>query len=160
MGLNIDSQAVLRAIADHPDTFSAVRGDIDEFARKILAKQIKHKTTDLGGARLIQDSVGMEALATILDGFAANETSALLKKLDPHNGLVKDSNPLPMRAAIDALIQGRAEPTQKQAKTPKTPAKRPTPKAPAKPKIGDILESKVHAGDAPVKKSRGKKASS
>lgn len=157
MGLSIDSHAVLRAIADHPNAFSAVRGEIDEFARKILAKQIKHKTTDLGCARLIQSSTGAGAFATILDGFAPNETAALLKKLDPNNGLVKDGDLLSMRAAIDALIDARAEPTQKAEKPPKTSGKKMTPKVPGKPKIGDILESKVHAGDASPKKTRAKK---
>ena len=157
MGLSIDSLSILRAVADHPNAFPGVRGEIDEFARKILAKQIKHKTTDLGVARLIQNSTGAGAFATILDGFAANETSAFLKKLDSNNGLVRDGDALSMRAAINALIEGRAETTQKAEKVPKTTGKK-TPKAPVKPKIGDILESKVHAGDPSPKKTRAKRA--
>ena len=157
MGLSIDSRVVLRAIADHPDAFPAVRGEIDEFARKILAKQIKHKTTDLKVARLIQRSTGAEALTTILDGFATNEIGALLKKLDPNNGLVRDGEPLPMRAALEALFGGQAEPTEKAERPPKAPGKKVTSKAPPKPKIGDLLESKVHAGDISPKKARAKK---
>ena len=154
MALSIDSRAVLRAIADHLDAFPAIQGDLDEFARKALIKQIKHKETGLPLARTIRGATGDKTIATILDGLTPNEMGAILKKFDPDSPLLKAADVKSTRVAIDDLLSGRAEPSPKAAKVTAT-RKTPTPRKP-KPKIGDLLESKVHAGTPRKKVPAGK----
>ena len=72
MALSIDSRAVFHAIADHPDAFPAVQTDIDEFARKVLIKQIKHKGTDLEVGKALRAAIGEKTFSTVLDALSAN----------------------------------------------------------------------------------------
>ena len=157
MALKLDSNAVLRAIADNPDAFPALGKDVDAFAQKVLSKQIKDKSVDLALAKHIRHATGESAMATILDGLAPNEVIAILKKLDPHNPIAASNDPRAIRAIVDDLLAGHAAPMAKQEKPVKLAApKKPSVKAPPKPKIGDVMDSKVHAGTA--KRSRAKAA--
>ena len=155
MALTIDSRAVFRAIAEHPEAFPAIQADMDEIARKLLGKQLKAKATDVALLRIVHKCVGDANMSTMLDGFAATELSGLAKKIDPHGPHVgATSDPRGVRSHIVDLATGRVMPSPKPEKTVKatTPkARKATP-----PKIGGILESKVHGG-VKAKASRSKK---
>ena len=92
MSLSIDAATVLRAFADHSGAFPAIQADIGEFARKALIKQIKHKTFSLPVATKTRECLGEKTLRTAIDGLSPSEATALLKKLDPHNPLAKESD--------------------------------------------------------------------
>ena len=157
MALTIDSATVLRAIAEHPDAFPAVKADLDEVARKLLIKQLKAKTTNAPLLQRILKATNADTVKTILDGFSANDLSGLVKKIDPHSAFVKATSDLqPVRLHILGIADGRLalaalpEKPVKTAKAPKGAAK------PDMPKIGVILESKVHSGKP--KTTRAKKS--
>ena len=149
MSLSIDSKAVLRAVADNPDAFPAVQADIDEFARKMLGKQLKAKSTDTQLFKRIYSLAGERNMATIFDGYAASDFVALVKKIDPHSSFIKDAGELrQIRNHVIDLATDRATPVGKSEKVPKSkPAAKSPPKV-QQPKIGGVLESKVHSGRA------------
>ena len=154
MALSIDSHAVLRAIADNPDAFPAVQTDLDGLARKMLGKQLKAKSTDAVLFKKIYDLTGETNMSSILDNYAANDLVALLRKIDPHCPHAKTGgNPKDARSHIADLAAERVQPSAKperviKARTPKAPK-------PERPKIGGVLESKVHSGK--TRTSRTKK---
>lgn len=149
MALTIDSAEVLRAFADHPDAFPAIRADIGEFARKLLLKQVKAKTTDLAGLRLMQRFAGETNLKTILDELSVTELAGLIKRIDPHSPLAKKADDaVAARRHVIALGAGAVEPAampEKVAKPKPRPRKTTTPAASTS-KIGVLLESEVHSG--------------
>jgi hypothetical protein len=152
MALTIDSHQVLRLLADHPEAFPAIQADLGDLVGKLLIKQIK-KTPDLALFVEIYGITGAATMSTILDGFSTNDLSALLKKIDPYFSLAQPSSDLKaVRAHITNLATARATPAAKPEKAPKN-AKAPKAVKAAPPKIGGLLESKVHSGrKAPVKK--------
>ncbi len=155
MALIIDSHAVLRALADHPEAFPAVGPDLDELARKLLGKQLKSKTTDAILFKEIYSAVGASTISTILDGFQANDLTGLVKKIDPHSAHAKAATDLgAVRSHIAGLANGSIQASVKPEKGAK-PQKATKTAKDAAPKIGGILESKVHSGGkakAPVRK--------
>lgn len=154
MALSIDSAAVLRAIADHPDAFPAIRLDLDDHARKLLGKQLKAKSTDFGLLCRIYDVVGETNMASVLDSYAANELAALVKKIDPHSPHVTVAgDPKAVRAHIAAVATGRAVLSAKPEKAARARKSRPAAAAPAT-KIGGVLESKVHSGTTRAGRAR------
>ena len=170
MALGLDGSALLRAIADHPDAFPAIKPDIVEFARKALVKQIKDKATTLDLFRRIAAASGEGTLTIVLDGFSGSEIAGLAKKVDPHGAHAKaKGDEAAARAHLLEIAKGRAQPAEKAAKPEKAPKleKAPSPKADKSPartpasKIGTVLESKVHSGvkpkASPPKNARAKK---
>jgi hypothetical protein len=153
MALTIDSAAVLRAVADHPDTFPAVKADLDEIARKLLIKQLKARGTNAGLLRRICTVTREDNLKTILDGFTAADLTGLLKRVDPHGPVATGAeDPGLARRHIIGIANGGIEPSttpRAPKKATKVPAKR------EKAQIGTVLESKVHGGQP--KSDRGKK---
>ena len=147
MALSIDSQTVLRTFADHPQLYPAIQGDLADFARKALVKQLKSKSTTAALLRQIHDAVSFETLAVVIDGMSAAEIVALAKKVDLYSDHAKSgSDTHAARAHLHAIAAGRAEPAVKpeKATTAKTPKARTTPPS----KIGAVLGSKVHSGAA------------
>ncbi len=150
MALGIDGSALLRAIADHPDAFPAIKADVAEFARKALIKQIKDKATTLDLYRRITAASGEHALTIVLDSFTGIEIAGLAKKIDPHGPHAKaKGDEATARAHVLDIAKGRAQPADKTVKPEKAPKAKPertAAKAPSK--IGTVLESKVHSGAA------------
>ena len=150
MALGIDGSALLRAMANHPDAFPAIKAEIVEFARKALVKQIKDKATTLDVFRRITAASGGDTLTIVLDGFTGSEIAGLAKKIDPHGPYAKAiGDEAAARAHVLELAKGRAQPAEKAAKPEKVSK---PPRAPAKvppSKIGTVLESKVHGGAKP-----------
>ena len=145
MALTIDSHAVLRALADHPEAFPAIQTDLGDLAGKLLIKQIK-KTTDAALFAKLYGVTGATTMSTVLDGFSANDLSALVKKIDPHGSYAGPSSDLKaVRSHIAELATGRVQPAAKAEKPLKAPKAPKVAKA-APPKIGGILASKVHSG--------------
>lgn len=157
MALTIDSAVVLRAMADHPDAFPALKADLDETARKLLVKQLKAKMTDASLLHRLFAVTSRDTMLTILDGFSANDLVGLVKKIDPHGPFAKAGCDLhAARVHVAGIGEGRLQPSTEPEKPVKAPRK--APKAAAAPetsKIGVILDSKVHSGKPRV--SRAKK---
>lgn len=154
MALSIDSGAVLRAITENPNAFPAVQADLDEFARKMLGKQIKAKTTDAALFKEIYRVTGATNMSTVLDGYAANELAALIKKIDPYSPYAKSGGDLQeARAHIAAVATGSKPFSAKPEKAQKVPTPKP-PKREPLPKIGGVLESKVHSGKSRPSRSK------
>lgn len=146
MALTIDSKTVLRAITDHPDTFPAVQVDLDEIARKMLSKQLKAKSTNRDLFQKIYNLAGEKNIATILDACSSNELMALLKKIDPYSPLVKGVGDIAqVRTHFADVATGRVQTSVKAEKVVKTSTKKISPRV-EQPKIGTVLESKVHSG--------------
>ena len=166
MALGIDGLALLRAIADHPDSFPAIKPDLAEFARKALVKQIKDKATTLDLFRQITVAAGESTLTIVLDGFAGGEIAGLAKKIDPHGPHAKaGGDEAAARAHLVEIAKGRLQPAEKAAKPEKVSKAKPDKSAGKAPrsKIGTVLESKVHSGVRPrassPKSAGAKKAS-
>ncbi len=155
MPAGLDSGAVLRAFADHPDAFPALRGDVAEFARKSMVKQLKDKALTLDGLRLIHRAGGGEMLSAVLDSWEATELAGLAKKADGHGPYARagDDAAAARRHLLD-LAAGRIGPSGKAEKV-KAEKETRAAKAP-KSKIGAVLQSKVHSGVA--RPSRTKRA--
>ncbi len=162
MPAGLDSGAVLRALADHPDAFPALRGDIAEFARKAMVKQLKDKALTLEALRRLTRACGEEAVATVLDGWEASDLAGLAKKADAHGpharagGDKSAGETAAARRHLLDLAAMRAEPSakvEKAAKEPKAPKPVKEPKD-ARSKIGGVLQSKVHSGAARPSRAR------
>jgi hypothetical protein len=148
MALSINSHAVLRSFAEHPELFPAIQPDLAEITRKLLLKQLKAKVTDAILLKKLFEVTGGDALPIIFDSMSESEIAGLIKKIDPHSPFAKvGDDPIAARAHIDTLASGRAEPSTKPVKAPATKKPRATAKAPTS-KIGEILGSKVHSGTA------------
>ena len=158
MPAGLDSGAVLRALADHPDAFPALRADVAEFARKAMVKQLKDKALTLDGLRRLARAGSEEAVATVFDDWSAAELAGLAKKVDVH-GAKAIGDEAAMRRHLVDLAGGRVEPSARAAKVEKAikaPPSAASSSAASKPKIGGVLQSKVHSGAA--RPSRAKKA--
>ncbi len=154
MALSIDSHAVLRAIADHPDAFPAIQPDLDDLARKMLGKQLKAKSTDAALLAKIYRITGESNFSKFLDSYQANDLAALVKKIDPFSPHAKAGGELKeARAHIIDIAGERKLAADKPEKPVKAKATKSAPKA-EPPKTGGVLESKVHSGKKPSPRSR------
>jgi hypothetical protein len=119
MPIDIDGIAVLRAIALAPKHFPDAAPEINNFARKYLAGQLKPAKMSLERLRDVCRAIGGEAFVLILDGLADSASSALLKKLDKENPELKAASPVWCRKRLADLASGAAGPAEKPPKTPK-----------------------------------------
>ena len=132
MAIDIDGLAVLQAIAKLPQLFEDASSEINNFARKYLAGQLKPATINLERLRDIYRAIGGEAFVLILDGLADSASAALLKKLDKENPELKTASPLWCRKRLGELASGAAGPAEKPSKlVPKALKKESKTKKPA-----------------------------
>lgn len=129
MAIDIDGYAVLGAIAQKPDVFPAIKGEVSKVARMLVVKQLKERTMSLAGLRNVGETVGFESFDLILDLMTDPEVKSLLGKVDKLNVEAKAAAPQSQRKHVSDLAHKRAEPAAKQSK----PAKPKEPKA-TKPK--------------------------
>ncbi|MFZ3328366.1 MAG: hypothetical protein WA231_21880 [Methylocella sp.] len=128
MPIDIDGIAVLRAITLAPKLFPDAAPEINNFARKYLAGQLKPATMSLERLRDIYRAIGGEAFVLILDGQADSASAALLKKLDKENPELKAASPGWCRKRLAELASGASEPARKP---PVAPKREPKGKSPA-----------------------------
>ena len=145
MALTIDGGAVLVAFATDADLYPTIQGDLVEFARKMLLKQLKSPSIEVESFRKIWQSAGTDNMTIMLDGMSPSELSSLMKKIDPYSSHVKAAEAQATRSHIADLVSGHAAPSlrsERQAGRNRTgaPAKKPVSK------IGEVLGSKVHRG--------------
>ncbi len=157
MPLAIDTGTVLRAMADHADAFPAVQGEIAEFARKALIKQVKAKDLGLGALRALCAAIHEANFRMFLDDLQPGDLNGVAKRLDPHNAVLKSGSDQDIRNSLVALASGNAEPQPATEKPVKTMRSKPA--DPNASKMGEVLGSKVHSGRAKGAKS-GKTGSS
>jgi hypothetical protein len=119
MAIDIDGLAVLQAIAKIPQIFEDASSEINNFARKYVAGQLKPATINLERLRDIYRAIGGEAFLLILDGLAESASAALLKKLDKENPELKTASLEWRRKRLAELASGAAGPAEKPPKTPK-----------------------------------------
>ncbi|TGE02449.1 hypothetical protein [Methylobacterium nonmethylotrophicum] len=130
MALEIDGLAVLCAIAEAPEAFPAIRGDVTKAAHALVTKQLKAKSLDLAGLRAVRNALGPQPLALIVDGLKDAEVKALVTRLDKHHPDLKDGPALAHRRHLMALAAD-LEPAAAPAAKPK-PAKAPAKSSSAK----------------------------
>ena len=106
MALDVDGFAVLRAIAQTPDAFPDIAGDVPKAARALVAKQLKARGLTLPGLHRLHASLGAENLALILDGLSDAEVKSLVTRLDRNNPDLKTAGPDWHRHQLAALAQG------------------------------------------------------
>ena len=106
MALEIDGLAVLCAIAEAPEAFPAIRGDVTKAAHALVTKQLKAKTLDLSGLRAVHNALGPQPLALIVDGLKDAEVKALVTRLDKHHPDLKDGPAVAHRRHLMALAAG------------------------------------------------------
>lgn len=146
MALSINSRAVLRSFAEHPDIFADIQSDLDELSRKLLVKQVKVKSMDATQLQKLFRVVSAETLEIIFDSMSDKEIVGLIKKVDPNSSHVKATDDFrPARAHIVEVAAGRAELSAKSVKTATPKKSKAPPKEPVS-KIGEVLGSKVHSG--------------
>jgi len=121
MPIDIDGIAVLRAITLAPKLFPDAASEINNFARKYVASQLKPTIIDLERVRDIYRVIGGEAFVLILDYQTNSASAALVKKLDKDNLEVKTAPPVWCRKRLADLASGAAGPAEKPPKpAPKT----------------------------------------
>ncbi len=146
MAAGLDAGAVLRALANHPDAFPAVRADASDFARKAMVKQLKDKAITAELLRRICEASCEEVLAAVLDDWAPTDVRALVKKADPLSAYARTgSDEAGARRHVIELATGRAEMAEATQKAEKPAKVKKTPALPQS-KIGSVLQSKVHSG--------------
>ncbi|MFH6785991.1 MULTISPECIES: hypothetical protein [Methylobacterium] len=156
MALEIDGLAVLCAIAEAPQAFPAIRGDVTKAAHALVTKQLKAKTLDLAALRAVREALGPQPLALIVDGLKDAEVKALVTRLDKHHPDLKDGPAVAHRrhlmalaAALDPVAAPAAKP--KPVKAPKAkPAAKPAAKAAPKsaPEPAAPAKARPPAGNA------------
>jgi hypothetical protein len=155
MGLSINSHAVLRSFAEHPEIYPAIQSDLAELARKLLIKQLKAKSTDAALLQRLFKVTGEDTLAIVFDSMTENELIGLIKKVDPYSPYGKaGGDTRAARAHVSDLAAGRAELSTKPVKVTAPRKTKASTKEPVS-KIGEVLGSKVHSGATrkPPKKS-------
>ncbi len=85
MALDIDGFVLLRAIAQSPDVFCDISGDVARAGRALVVRQLKAKTLTLRGLREIHDSLGAETFGLVVDGLSDAEVRALVLRFDRHH---------------------------------------------------------------------------
>ena len=146
MALSIDTRSVLRIISDHLDAFPAIQPDLPEIVRKLLLKQLKAKSTDIGLLRKLSEILGSDTIQLIFDGMTETELAGLIKRVDPHSPYGKAGGDAgAARLHIADLAAGRVALTGKPVKAP-TPKKPKTARKEPVSKIGEVLGSEVHSG--------------
>jgi hypothetical protein len=124
MPIDIDGIAVLRAIALAPKLFPDAAPEINNFARKYVASQLKPATIDLERMRDIYRVIGGEAFVLIVDGQTDSASAALVKKLDKDNPELKTAPPVWCRKRLADLASGVAGPAEKPSKPVPKPLKK------------------------------------
>ena len=129
MSISLDGYEVMRKVGANPAAFPAIKQDLATGAETLVRKQIKHKTLDLTGLRMLSNILGEENLRLVLDLFKPKELTALLKKLDKHGSAEFADNATAARRHILDLAHSKTEPAPKPIKAikPKLPS---IPKAP------------------------------
>jgi hypothetical protein len=156
MAIDIDGLAVLQAIAKLPQLFEDASSEINNFARKYLAGQLKPATINLERLRDIYRAIGGEAFVLILDGLADSASAALLKKLDKENPELKTASPLWCRKRLGELASGAAGPAEKPSKlVPKALKKESKTKKPALTPEQENLATELEAKTINLDKARG-----
>jgi hypothetical protein len=156
MPINIDGIAVLRAIALAPKLFPDAAPEINNFARKYVASQLKPATIDLERVRDIYRVIGGEAFVLILDYQTDSASAALVKKLDKDNPEVKIAPPVWCRRRLADLASGAAGPAEKPPKpVPKTLKKEPKSKKSALTPEQKNLETELKAKTINLDKAHG-----
>src|SRR6266849_275459 len=122
MALDVDGFAVFRSIGCHSEAFAAIAAEVAKSARTLVVKQIAHKDTGLKAVRDIRAAVGAEAFGLITDGMSDAQIKSLAARLDKHNPELKTANGAARRLHVCALVDGSAEPLEKQKSVSK-PAK-------------------------------------
>ncbi|WP_128566522.1 hypothetical protein, partial [Methylobacterium crusticola] len=123
MALEIDGLAVLRAIAEAPEAFPAIRGDVTKAAHALVSKQLKARNLGVEGLGKVAGALGSQALALILDGLKDAEVRSLAGRLDKHHPDLEQGTPAAHRRHVLALATGTA-PAGKPKPAPKARAPR------------------------------------
>src|ERR671933_209481 len=89
MALDIDGFAVLRAIVQEPDAFSAIRTDATKAARALVTKQLKAKALTVDGLRRVRTALGEHPFALVVDGLSDTDIKSITGKLDKHHPELK-----------------------------------------------------------------------
>lgn len=125
MALDIDGFILLQAIAQSPDAFPDIRGEVTRAGRALVVRQLKAKTLTLRGLREIHDSLGAETFGLVIDGLSEAEVRTLVVRFDRHYPDDRVTQPGGLRRHLAGLASW-TEPASKPAH-PVRPAARARP---------------------------------
>jgi len=157
MTLMLDGVTILRAILDRPEDRPDVRRDLDVVGERLLAKQIKGRSTSLQSLRRIHAAVGNETMSLLLEGLPSASLRSLTMRIDRYLDGREAMDDAARRAHLLALAEGSLDP---QFRSPKAAAMA-APSSdtdPAKTK-GGFLDHKAFTA-APVSRAKPAKKSS
>lgn len=121
MPFELDSFAVLRAIAARPEVFADLRRDLAKTAPTLIEKQLKANGTDVERLKSVQAALGATVFEDVVETLSKAKITTLLKKLDKHNPAVKEQ-PSAVWAAehLKKLAAGEVSPQLAPTKVPKS----------------------------------------
>jgi len=82
MSIALDGFEVFRQVGKHAEIFAAIRADVDQQARSLVAKCLKARSFGLGAFRDIRKALGQEQFGLALEGLKETELKSLLTRLD------------------------------------------------------------------------------
>lgn len=156
MTLEIDGAAVLTAIARSPDAFGMTPFNVNALATSVLLANMKGTKVSLPGVRSTFKAIGFQNFAVVIDQMPPKDLASALKKIDPRNTSLKDSDESSKRAHFVKLAEGAVDPATAAPRAPRATSPK-TPKE-TKPKTGEVMKSKAlrpKAARKPASKGAG-----
>jgi hypothetical protein len=141
MALSLNGMAVLLAIAQNRAIFSSVSADAAKYARTLVMKQLKAKSSGLSTLHDVRSALGRESFSHIMDAMSDSEVKSIVSRLDKHHPELKTSGPAWRRTHLSALSEGKTEPTEKPARVTKATTR--SRKSPAKREFLDLQSMKA-----------------
>jgi hypothetical protein len=111
MALDIDGFATLRSVAGLPSIFRNATSEVAKFARTLVIKQIRNKTTDLKTLREVARALGANTFSLIVEGMLDAQIKTLVTRIDRNHPQLKGANPRWRRQHLITLANGSVEPT-------------------------------------------------
>ena len=110
MSIALDGFEVFRQVGKHAEIFAAIRADVDQQARALVAKCLKARSVGLGAFRDIRKALGREQFGLVLEGLKETELKSLLTRLDKHHPDTKGGAIGRRRQHLNALADGSSTP--------------------------------------------------
>src|SRR5215469_3518438 len=124
MSIALDGFEVFRQVGKHAEIFAAIRADVDQQARSLVAKCLKARSFGVGAFRDIRKALGQEQFGLALEGLKETELKSLLTRLDKHHPGMKGGAIGWRRQHLNALADGSSKPHAPPTKAKKASGKK------------------------------------
>ncbi len=112
-----DPIGVFRVIANNPEIFGAIQGEMRKQAQMLLEKSLKTKQFSLDNLRKLRRELGEDEFELFVDAMSGTSVQKIAKKFDPNNQNLKLTekhiNVVWARNHIMKLSSGEIEPEEK-----------------------------------------------